>query len=534
MDVELFDMVQEQMPKMNRALAEGFAVSQMKTSDYYIDKVWRQAEMSFPPGLKYLGYSRPSPAEEFRIVSSFGRQTKKIYDIARSDVYLVQYRFSLNGEEVKDAVYVFRHYVGEGGIMTIKNSKYVLSPVIADIALSVCSDSIFIMLNRAKLTFRKTVGYMNVDGVNHSPYLVYSQIYNSDSKSRAKNNITTLAHYLFCKYGFKQTFRNIGVDVEVITRKDYSVDKYPPEDWVFCTTAYQNTRYHTARKREVTNLVVLVPRAKWSLDIESMVASFFFVVDKYPSRITINDYDHPMIWMITLGKLLSSGTESEHKIIQHMETHMASVSDYIDNMGREILIADGYREIENIFDLMYLLIKTLPVKIAQAGKTISSLYGKRLMIHRYVNEDITQGISRVLFEVQKEHASKKGLTMTELRRIFKTRLPYSAILQLNSGKAFVKSVSTASDCLIHKVTSVTTLQTECGKRASSKKGPTFGEAQFADASIAELGGITNLPDRDPTGRSSLNTMATTDPSGTLVPNPQYADILSAAQDDIRR
>ena len=77
------------------------------------------------------------------------------------------------------------------------------------------------------------------------------------------------------------------------------------------------------------------------------------------------------------------------------------------------------------------------------------------------------------------------------------------------------------------------MQTECGKRAS-KKGPTFGEAQYADASIAELGGITNLPDRDPTGRSSLNMCALTDADGTLLHNPEFSEILHAAQEDIRR
>jgi hypothetical protein len=53
-------------------------------------------------------------------------------------------------------------------------------------------------------------------------------------------------------------------------------------------------------------------------------------------------------------------------------------------------------------------------------------------------------------------------------------------------------------------------------------------------SIAELGGITNLPDRDPTGRSSLNMCALTDADGTLLHNPEFSEILHAAQEDIRR
>ena len=215
-DIELFKMVEESMPKFNEKLAEGYAVSQLKSNEQYIDRVWRQVEMTFPPNLKFLGYRRPTPAEEFRIISNISKN-RRIYDISRSDVYLMQYRFALDGEELDDMLYIFLPFVSQGGIMTIKNSKYVISPVVADVALSVCSDSIFIMLNRAKLTFRKTVGYMNVDGYHRSPYLVYSQIYNTDNKSR-KNNITTLPHYLYCKYGLTQAFKNIGVVIRVVER----------------------------------------------------------------------------------------------------------------------------------------------------------------------------------------------------------------------------------------------------------------------------------------------------------------------------
>lgn len=531
MDIELFRMVEESMPKFNEQLAEGYAVSQLKTNEYYIDRVWRQVEMTFPPNLKYLGYRRPTPAEEFRIISNISKN-RRIYDISRSDVYLMQYRFALDGEELDDMLYIFLPYVSQGGIMTIKNSKYVISPVVADVALSVCSDSIFIMLNRAKLTFRKTVGYMNVDGYHRSPYLVYSQIYNTDNKSR-KNNITTLPHYLYCKYGLTQAFKNIGVDIRVIERSKYDGEQYPQSDWVYCTSAEHSVSNRSSRYRKVTDLGILVPRDQYTFRVESMIASFFYVVDRFPERITINDYDHPTIWRVLLGKLIMNGSETEGKIIKHIESHMESVDGYIDSMGREILIADGYPNIENIYDLMYVLVEELPVKIAKAGEKIASLYGKRLVVHRYINEDITQGISRIYFDVIKEYNNKSDLTKTDLRRIFKHRLPYTTILGLNSGKAFVKSVSTASDCLTHKVTTIATMQTECGKRAS-KKGPTFGEAQYADVSIAELGGITNLPDRDPTGRSSLNLMAMIDSNGTLMANPSHQHILGPAQEDIRR
>lgn len=537
MDTELFDKVAEACPKFNRALAEGYAMKQLESNELYIDKVWRQVELSFPPNLKYLGYRRPTPEEEFRVVSGFGTQTKRYYDVARNDVYLVHFRFALNGEELKDMLYLYLPYTSQGGIMTINNSKYVISPVVADIALSVCSDSIFIMMNRAKLTFRKMVGYLVEDGVRRSIDIAWSQIYNTDSSKSKKNNITTLTHYLFCKYGFVQTFARINVQVKVINRKYYKAEDYPEKDWVMCTTAEQHIYGRNQRYKEVTNIALMIPRSQYNLQVMSMVAAFFYVVDRFPSRVTVTDYDSPDLWRALLGKFILTGSESEGKSLKQMHIHMASVDGYVDNMVRELLIADGYYDIHDIYDLFYRMIVELPKKLAASGASISSLYGKRLVVHRYVNEDITQGISKILFAIQKEYNTdnKKDLTQTDLRKIFRTNLPYTRILQLKSGKAFVKSVSSASDCLIHKVTSVTTMQTECGARkGNKKKGPSFGEAHYADVSIAELGGITNLPDRDPTGRSSLNMCAHTDEAGTLIHNTELYDILSKAQADISR
>jgi hypothetical protein len=534
MDLDVFNLVQAENPQFNRSLAEGYAVTQLENNELYIDKVWRQVEMSFPPNLKYLGYRRVTPQEEFRAVSMFSKQSKRIYDVAKNDVYLVQYLFSLNGEEVKDVLYVYLPYVTQGGIMNIKNSKYVISPVIADIALSVCSDSIFLAMNRAKLTARQAHGYITVDGIRRSAYMVYSQIYNTDARSKAKkNNITTLPHYLFCKFGLTESFRKVGVDIRVINRKYYNPEEFPEAEYVMCTTAEQHLYGRNARYKEVTDIAIMIPRSQWTQSVESMVACFFFVADKFPSRITVTDYDSTTLWRVLLGKFILTGSESEGKILTQINTHMASVDGYVDNMARELLIADGYRDIHDIYDLLYKLIEILPKEVAEVGKKIASLYGKRLVVHRYLNEDITQGISRILFATQKECNTKKDLTQTDLKRIFRYNLPYTAILSLNAGKAFVKSVSSASDCLVHKVTSVTTMQTECGKKGS-KKGPSFGESQYADVSIAELGGITNLPDRDPTGRSSLNMCALTDADGTLLQNPEHMSILGAAHEDIRR
>ena len=54
MDTEVFNLVQEQLPKFNRKLAEGYALSQCESNEIFIDKVWRQVELSFQIGRAHV------------------------------------------------------------------------------------------------------------------------------------------------------------------------------------------------------------------------------------------------------------------------------------------------------------------------------------------------------------------------------------------------------------------------------------------------------------------------------------------------
>lgn len=527
MDNALFDRIDDSMPKFTPEIAEGYAVSQMAKNEEYIDRLFQQIAQNLPPNVKYHSPPRRlSPLEEFNIVKSSRRGgTRNIYDVAKSDVYMMAFRFSVDGVEVVHNMYM--PFVSTGGIITIKNARFSISPVIADVALSVRGDSIFIIMNRAKLTFKKFSGNINVDGERESTYIVWSQVYNIKTRS----TLSTLGHYLFAKMGVTKAFKRLGADVKAIPINEVSSEHYPIDKWVTISSA---GRKFGARSAFVSRseIALMVPRHQYNHVVKTLAATFFYIADIYPERVTIHDLDSTNIWRILLGKVLFQPGDSDGKILNQINTHISSVDGYVDGLVQEWLADGGYPGITNIYDLFFLLIDIFPTAVANTSDTISSLYGKRLVVNRYVNEDIINGISSVLFAVQKQMNAKGEVKPKDLQTFLSRNLKFNQILRINSGHSEVKSVSSASDCLLHKITSITLLQTETttGNGSSS----TFDDSKVADASILTHGAVMNLPSKDPTGRSRLPGCARIDESGTFILDPAHREIIEDVQRKVKR
>lgn len=526
MDPELSKLIDDEMPKFTREIAEGYAVSCMSKNEAYINELWQQVAKNFPPNIQYISPPRRlSPLEEYRVVTSSRRGgTRNIYDVAKSDVTMIQFRFLVDGQELTHNMYA--PYVGPGGSITIKNAKFTISPVIADVALSVRGDSIFVIMNRAKLTFKKFMGYILVDGERESSYIVWSQVYNI----KTRKILSTIGHYLFCKFGVTEAFRRMGVDLHVIPLDEVSSERYPVNDWVTITSVGKKLGPRTRAMLGV-NIALMIPRHQYNHATKSLAASFFYVADQFPERVTINDYQSTNIWRILLGKAIFPPGDSDGKILNQINTHMASVDGYVDGLVREWLHDGGYPNIYDIYDLFQLIIKQYPDAVAQTSDSVASLYGKRLVINRYVNENIINGISSVLFAIQKHMNSKGEVKLKDMQSFLTRNLKYNLAFKINSGHSEVKSVSSASDCMIHKITSVALMQTET---TSSSTGVIFDESKQAHQSILEVGGVMNLPSGDPSGRSRLNMTAKIDASGTILADPQHREILDEVHRKVKR
>jgi hypothetical protein len=540
MDTQLFNRIDQDTPRFNPQIAGGLARKQLESVEGYVDRVMRCMAASLPPEMKYVGPGRCSPVEEYN-TATMRRNTTQQFELARCDMYLNKYQFELRGEPLKIA-HLYLPFVNEAGLIHMMGSQFSVSPVIADHAISVGKDQLFIPLNRDKLTFMRFLYHFRVDGRREPAYVVWAQIYHPPTiRTPGKSRKTSMArtsnlHYLLCKYGFTKTFADMaGVEAHCGYADTINGETYPPDEWIICESAHVKPRGVNARMYRPSQIRVAIRRVQTDyLTVTSMLAGFFYIVDHFPERIRPDDIEDTALWRILLGHVYFSNSETEGKLLNKFNAHMASLDGYVDGMVREWMREDGIH-VEDIYELLMYLIQTYPYRIANSSRQISSMYWKRLTILRYLLIDIIKAIFEMLFAIQKAAQTPKGLTKKDVESIMTRKLKPRMIVHINQPHAEVASVSSPTDNMIFKITCNIVLQSKArgGPAAKSKSTP-FDKTRILDSSIAEVGSFQHLPKTQPTGHNRINPCLPLGPDGAIEPNPKHAELLAAVQREIER
>ena len=178
-------------PKANPLVMKGLACYYMQYADQYVDSVFKSASKSFPQGLEYLGYERCTPYEEFiqitRVINN-----KRLYDLAKSDLYMNKYKFAFNGKPLPDR-FIYLPFVAEGGLFHLGGPLYHITPVLSDKVISPGTDSIFVRLLRDKIIFKRCYHSFVVNNVRETSHVIWSQIYRRPKDNNKKIPATTKA-----------------------------------------------------------------------------------------------------------------------------------------------------------------------------------------------------------------------------------------------------------------------------------------------------------------------------------------------------
>ena len=540
MDKALFDAIDDQMPKFNPLIADGLAVTHLELCEAFIDKIFQSVSTGFPEGLKYEGYMRCTPQEEYNVITD-KRGTKRYCDIARSDIYLLKYMFSFQGKPLFPR-YIYLPFVNDAGILTIRGSKWMIMPVLSDRVLSVEYNSIFIVLNCAKLKFERSVQHYIANGAVETVNIIWSAVHNEYRKKKGRDKasidaFTTLAHYLFCKYGVVETFKKYANADIVIGEDDISEENYPSNKWVICGTvgnkpAKMKEKYYTP-----TKIRIAIPTNRYNQLTKSLIGGFFYTLEHFPDRFTAKDFavveEETILWKILLGHLIFAAGSSEGDLYNKIEEHFNSLDEYIDGMDKVGMAEDGIN-VDDIYQLFVHVIETMPDRLLNAGNLVSSMYGKQLTVLRYLLYNIRANIVKVRFSLIKSKA-KGRLTADEINKTMNRELPREMIASINKEHGEVTSISCPGDNKIFKVTSNITMQTKSGSNAKGKnRGKVNDPSKILHASIAEVGSFVNLPQSDPTGRSRVNPYLQLAPDGSILRNEKFMKILDDVQMKIER
>lgn len=519
-------LVRAHTPRVNDVVMSGLATQYMKKAEEYVTTVFASASRSFPKGLTYLGYERCTPEEEFAEITKV-KNNKRTFDLAESSLYLVKFKFAFEGVPIPDR-YVYLPFVGDAGIFSLGGAKFHITPVLSDKVISPGFDSIFVRLLRDKMIFKRCYHSLVINGVRETTHVVWSQIYRKprDNKkvSATTKALTTIPHYLFAKFGFKETFRRYAGFIPEIGEGGITEENYPRDKWVICESSQVKPKTYIGEYYTPTRIRLAIPVEHWTPITKALVSGFFYVVDHFPDRFKPGYEESLSMWMILLGHIVFSGHYGENKLYTSIQEHFMSLDDYVDTQVIEKLRENSYI-IHDFYDLLGLLLSNFNKFVLDSGHNTLSMYGKSLEVLYYVLYDITANIFKVNFRLTKL-ASKKQLTQKDVVEQFNKHMKMGAVFGLSSGKIITESVSYSGDHKYPKITSKLTEQESLpGATRGKSKRLVVGEDKHVDISMVEAGSILFLSKSNPTPTNRVNPFVNIDlTTGTILPNQKFQEV----------
>lgn len=536
MDECLFSEIYEkQVPHFNPLLSNGLATVELPQAPEYISKVWQCAINDLPPEMRYGDWEMCTPLEAY-LETTRRKKHGRQYEIAPSTVYMVKYKLEWKGVPLT-ARYQFMPYVLQGGVAKLRGANYDISPVMTDKAVSVGIDHIFIPVTRAKIKFERVMHHFIANGEPQNHYVIHAPLYRRGKPKKGQPKpvvkaFSTLAHYLFCKYGVTEAFKRYAdADVFIGFGDTINTQNYPENEWLICRSCGVKPTGLNARQTWFPSDVhIAIRKTHINARSSGMLAGFFYVLDYFPSRIHPEDTEDVRLWRALMGHLVISTIENEGKLVEGIDVHMRSLDTYIDALARIDLKSDGIH-VNDLYDLMAELIGSFPKRLLEDVSSVSSLYGKQLRVLRYVMMPIQETIFYFLFELKKK--LKPTTEAADINKIMNRLFRTDRIFKINYNHSEVRSVALACDNYGIGITCKVVPQTESTASMNGKKSSLYDPTKLLDASYSEVGGYLNLPKSEPSGRSRINLYAAINSDNLVVRKPHMIEKIDNTQRLIR-
>ena len=507
MDRFLFDLIdRDHIPHFNPRIVNGLATEEMKRTEGYLKQVFRTAMAELSPELVFKDIVRVSDREEYNeIVKRVGM--RNTIEHARSDMYMVKVKLELNGEPIDRLLQL--PFCRRGGFITIRGSEFMISPVMADKAISVGHNYIFIPMAWDRMNFYRIPQYFYANEKQEVVDVVWSKIHHYKLKARRTNSKmdvranTVLPHYLFAKYGLTRVFSEMA-NTQVVCGSSQEINPttYPPDEWVICRSTMYKPRTVKDKNYVGPDVRLAIPAADWNASIASLVAGFFYVADFFPDRVTPDEVDEPRLWRILLGYMIFGPGHSEGKLAEDINIHMGSLDNYVESQTRQRL-EDVRVYVEDIYQLFMHLIENFDNYISQSTTNLSSSYGKRLMVLPYALSDLTWAIHRFMFTATSQR-KRKPLSKEDVMKILNKTLKTNTAFKMNKQHGEVTPIAIPGDNMYFKGTSHVVLQELSSGGRAKTRSSTDDPSKVLHISVAVAGSYSTMGKAEPTGRAKLN------------------------------
>lgn len=525
MDVDKFTaaFIDKITPEPNEIIMNGVCGHFLQKAEEYIHNIFKSIR-NYPPGLTYEGYEVCTPGEEVHEITR-PKNNKRIYDIAKSTIYLVRYKFNYNGKFLLNR-FIYLPYLEDDCIINLGGSAFQLIPVLSDKVITTTHDSIFIRLLRDKLMIKRAYHSILVNGNRFMSYVAHCNIYrNTDTKvPKTTKALTTLSHYVFIRYGFTETFRKFLGFVPVVGGDEINTHTYPEDKYVICSSTGLKPTTSLDFNYIPSSIKLAIPKERWDNSTKSLVTSFFYIVDHFPSRFSVGHLDDKRLWAVLLGHIIFSGHYGENILYGRISEHFISLNDYVDP-----IIIEKLKEMNFMADDLYELfaIVILNIKdLMSSNKTLNNVYNKNIEVLYYSLYEITSNIFKAVFSLNRL-ASKKAINEKDIIEAFNKIIKTGAIFNLSSGKIVTEIVNYSGEHKFIKLTSkINEQETMAGASRGKTKRLVVGPSKYISASMVEVGNVLYLSKSNPSPMARINPYLMIDPTnGDVVRNPKFVEIL---------
>lgn len=432
-------------PSWNDKVCHGLAVEEAPKIPAAIDAAMRSAFESLGPDLKYKGYHSVSPKEQFAEITR-PRGNKNLYEQSKSSTTMFRYEFEFMGEKLRNR-YMFLPYVDYGGIVTLRDSRYVYPPTIADTLFSVEDGKIFIPITRSPVTFLREGHYYLADDALITADTYWSRLHNTKKDEPPKSRHPQILNYIFALYGVVDGFKFMGFDAAVVGDESYAECDFPADEWVRCKSSGLRPKSRIPNYRAPT-VNLLIKKDQVSRTAESLIASFFYIADNCADLdyMVAENMDSPILWRRALSRFIWKSADPR-EAVNDINIHLASLEEYMDELMRKKLIIAKVpaRTIWELFRYVLLNYHDLTIKSEPA-----SIANKQLSIVGPMIHDIVIMINNMMFALRKlkEKNWRKDTIEDLLNRNFKQNV----ISSLASDHPEISLLETATDSMTMKVT----------------------------------------------------------------------------------
>jgi hypothetical protein len=558
MDPAIKLYMEEDLPPFNEKIVNGFATYEIPKVVKWVKTLFESIQETFPKGMKFKGITRCTPYQEYNEATRRHNQRtikgsqRSTFDIAESYVYMVGIENEYKGQKLKTR-YLSLPYVTDGGFIKISDSLYTITPILIDRVISVMRRAIFVRLIKTRFNVHRLLQHFVLDREEVHAHVVWSKIHQKDvARDHTDTDIvaaeSTLAHYLFCKYGVIEAFKQFAnCDVIVGTDDTITPEKYPESDWIIARTRRDvATGPVPLRKRDssyqATRIRLAFPRQQLTPMVHNLIGGFYYVADHFPDKVRfLPEYttrqtsskleDEKRLWWLILGHLVSP-TSGVGQVINEMAGHIRSLDEYIDPIVRKQLSDIGF-QVNNVYQLFAILIEQFDPMLLEGKKHLSSMWNKEMNINLVLFE-ISKPIVELGFSMLKL-AEEENLTADKINAKIAAHIKTGAVYRIYKSSGAVSANSYPGDNKVFKITTMLVPQQHANKSKRKKANLQLRDPiNQAHSSLLGVGGPFALKKSHPSGHFVSNPHGLMDDNNVVYPNPKFKDRYEEVQRELEK